>query len=386
MRILFCNYEYPPLGGGGGVINAQLAEELAQRHEVTVLTSQGLGLAREEVCNGVRVIRVPVFFRSLTAAANFPSMLAYLPMGIRAGRRLLEQETFDVINTHFVLPTGPVGDALSRCSHIPNVLSVHGGDLYDPSKWSSPHRHRLLRRWAQTLLRRADRVVGQSRNTLDNVCRYYDDRLPTQLIPLGIRRPELQNPAGRADHGIGPDALVLATVGRLVSRKAVGQLIDLVAALGDQVHLLIIGSGPLEQLLQEQAAARQVADRVHFMGQVTEDEKFSLLNMADLYVSTSQHEGFGLVFLEAMACGLPVVCYDHGGQTDFLCEGLTGHVVPLNDQQAFAKACRNLIENQAERQTMGAENLARVENYFIDQCASRYEALFDEVISGRTVE
>ena len=385
MRILFCNYEYPPLGGGGGVINAQLAEELAKGHEVTVLTSQGLGLAREEVCNGVRVIRVPVFFRSLTAAANFPSMLAYLPMGIRAGRRLLAQENFEVINTHFVLPTGPVGDALSRYAHIPNVLSVHGGDLYDPSKWSSPHRHRLLRHWAQTLLRRADRVVGQSSNTLENVGRYYDDRLSTQLIPLGIRRPAPQDPASRADHGIGPDALILATVGRLVARKAVDQLIALVAALGKQAHLLIIGSGPLERVLQEQAGARQVADRVHFMGQVTDAEKFSLLNMADLYVSTSQHEGFGLVFLEAMACGLPVLCYDHGGQTDFLHEGLSGHLVPLNDQQAFAKACLELIKNQATRQAMGAENLARVENYFIDRCASRYEALFDEVISSRTV-
>jgi len=383
MRILFCNYEYPPLGGGGGVVNAQLAEELAKRHEVTVLTSQGLGLAREEICSGVRVVRVPVFFRNLTAAANFPSMLAYLPMGIRAGRRLLAQEAFDVINTHFVLPTGPVGDALSHFFHIPNVLSVHGGDLYDPSKWSSPHRHRLLRRWAQRLLRRADRVVGQSRNTLDNVSRYYDDRLPTQLIPLGISRPPQRNPANRAAHGIEPEALILATVGRLVARKAVDQLIELLSALGAQAHLLIIGSGPLEQALREQASARQVADRMHFMGQVTDDKKFSLLNMADLYVSTSQHEGFGLVFLEAMACGLPVVCYDHGGQTDFLQEGLTGHVVPLNDQQAFAKACHHLIENQADRQAMGAENLARVENYFIDQCASRYEALFDEVISGR---
>ena len=383
MRILFCNYEYPPLGGGGGVVNAQLAEELAKRHEVTVLTSQGLGLAREEICSGVRVVRVPVFFRNLTAAANFPSMLAYLPMGIRAGRRLLAQEAFDVINTHFVLPTGPVGDALSHFFHIPNVLSVHGGDLYDPSKWSSPHRHRLLRRWAQRLLRRADRVVGQSRNTLDNVSRYYDDRLPTQLIPLGISRPPQRNPANRAAHGIEPEALILATVGRLVARKAVDQLIELLSALGAQAHLLIIGSGPLEQALREQASARQVADRMHFMGQVTDDKKFSLLNMADLYVSTSQHEGFGLVFLKAMACGLPVVCYDHGGQTDFLQEGLTGHVVPLNDQQAFAKACHHLIENQADRQAMGAENLARVENYFIDQCASRYEALFDEVISGR---
>ena len=70
MRILFCNYEYPPLGGGGGVINALLAEELATRHEVTVLTSRGMGLPAESVVNGVRIVRAPVFFRQKRVGLN----------------------------------------------------------------------------------------------------------------------------------------------------------------------------------------------------------------------------------------------------------------------------------------------------------------------------
>ena len=60
-------------------------------------------------------------------------------------------------------------------------------------------------------------------------------------------------------------------------------------------------------------------------------DKYAALAIADAFVSTSQHEGFGLVFLEAMACGLPIVCYDRGGQTDFLASGETGFVVQLND-------------------------------------------------------
>jgi len=380
MRILFCNYEYPPLGGGGGVINAQLAEELARRHDVTVLTSQGLGLAEEEIVNHVRVIRVPVFFRSLTAAANFPSMLAYLPMGGRAGKRLLRREDFDVINTHFVLPTGPVGDALSRFSNLPNVLSVHGGDLYDPSKWSSPHRHRLLRSWITRLLQRADKVVGQSENTLKNVRRFYDAEIATDLIPLGIKQPP-QGKAQREAYGLSEDDTLLVTVGRLVSRKAVDQLIQTLAALENHhVHLLIIGSGPQENRLQELAAGRGVEERVHFLGQVDENEKFSILRMSDVYVSTSQHEGFGLVFIEAMACKLPVICYDHGGQTDFLVDGLTGHLVKLNDDEAFLSACRGLIADSDRRRQIGEENSSRAETYFIDRCASRYERLFEDVI------
>src|SRR5664279_4466783 len=106
MRILFLNYEYPPLGGGGGVVMAALARELARTHAVTVLTSGGLGLPSEALEGGVRVLRVPVFFRRELAVANFPSMLAYLPMAaLRAWRERLRGQ-FDVINTHFVVPTG----------------------------------------------------------------------------------------------------------------------------------------------------------------------------------------------------------------------------------------------------------------------------------------
>jgi glycosyltransferase involved in cell wall biosynthesis len=188
MKILFCNYEYPPLGGGGGVVMAALARELARRHEVTVLTSRALGLESHSVEQGVRIERVPVFFRRELAVANFPSMLAYLPTGAMRGIGLRRSATFDVINTHFVVPSGPLGDLLARVYRVPNVLSVHGGDLYDPSKASSPHRHAWLRGPIAYLLRRADRLVGQSRNTLEHVENFYGVHREATLIPLGIER------------------------------------------------------------------------------------------------------------------------------------------------------------------------------------------------------
>jgi glycosyltransferase involved in cell wall biosynthesis len=380
MRILFCNYEYPPLGGGGGIVNALLAEELAKQHEVTVLTSQGLGLPGEREENSVRVIRVPVLFRRKQATANIPSMLAYLPMGILAGKRLLKSTPYDVINTHFVLPTGPVGQALSHFANIPQVLSVHGGDLYDPSKRLSPHRHGILRVWVRMLLQNADRIVGQSRNTLENIRKFYDPNIQAERIPLGIRRP-LDGTASRHDYGFGQNEVLLITVGRLVARKAIDQLISLMKNLNSAyVHLLIIGTGPQEQALREQASALQIKERIHFLGHVEEAEKFKLLRMCDVYISTSQHEGFGLVFLEAMASGLPVICYDYGGQTDFLENNHTGYLVPLNDVASLIQYCQRLILNIDLCQQMGQENLKRVEDFYIDRCAVRYEDLFSEVI------
>ena len=104
-----------------------------------------MGLPAESMDQGVRVIRVPVLSRRDQATASLVSMMAYIPMAIKAGKKLLKTERFDIINTHFVLPTGPVGDTLSRVAGIPNVLSLMGGDIYDPSKFTSPHRHPLLR-------------------------------------------------------------------------------------------------------------------------------------------------------------------------------------------------------------------------------------------------
>ncbi|HEU4618310.1 MAG TPA: glycosyltransferase family 4 protein [Gammaproteobacteria bacterium] len=382
MRVLFCNYEYPPLGGGGGVVNAALAEALAKRHEVTVLTSRALGLPAEDVANGVRVVRVPVFFRRRYAAANFSSMFAYLVTGTWGGRRLVRMAGFDVVNTHFALPSGPVGHKVAHAAGIPNVLSVHGGDLFDPSKRSSAHRHAPLRAAVRFLALNADAVVAQSRDTAANLHRYYAAEVEPAVIPLGIARPPAV--AGRREeYGFAPDDVLLVTVGRMVKRKAVEQLIEVLAGWRDErVKLLLLGSGPLSDGLERLAFRLGVRGRVHFMGRVTERAKFELLSSADVYVSTSQHEGFGLVFLEAMACGLPVVAYDRGGQADFLEDGVTGHVVRLNDRDAFRARCESLIASPERRAAIAAANRKRAEHFFIDRCAERYEALFASVIEA----
>ncbi|HEX6993502.1 MAG TPA: glycosyltransferase family 4 protein [Gammaproteobacteria bacterium] len=380
MRILFCNYEYPPLGGGGGVVNAALAAELATRHDVTVLTSRAAGLPAIEDVDGVRVVRVPVWFRRRRAVANFPSMLAYLATGTLAGRRLVRNETFDVINTHFALPTGPVGHAVSRAAGVPNVLSVHGGDLYDPSKRSSAHSHAVLRAAVRALALGADAVVAQSSDTRDNLRRFFAPELHPHVIPLGIAPPPAVQ-ADRAAHGFVDDDLLLISIGRLIDRKRFDRLVAVLAALRDpRVRLVLVGDGPREQALEDAARRLGVANRVHFAGAVDDRTKFELLAIADVYVSTSEHEGFGLVFLEAMASGLPIVCYDRGGQRDFLQDGRSGYLVPLGDEAAFTERCRRLLGDRQLRREIGRTNRARAQEFFIDRCARRYEELFESVV------
>lgn len=383
MNILFCNYEYPPLGGGGGVVNAWLAESIANDHDVTVLTSSAYGLPEQETINGVNIIRVPVYFRNQMQAANMPSMAAFVINAKRKGKQLIKNNKFDIINTHFVLPTGPVGAKLAKFADIPNVLSVHGGDLYDPSKRSSPHRHAPLRSAVRKLLHAADAVVGQSKNTIANVHNLYDKNISCDRIPLGIPRVNYPT-ANRQAWGIGPEKIVLITIGRLVERKAVNQLIEIMKqSERTDLHLIVVGDGPKMADLKDLTAAFKLQDCIQFAGQVTDDEKLQLLACADLYVSTSQHEGFGLVFLEGMAAGLPVICYNHGGQTDFIENQQHGFLVELNDKTTLAEHVYTLAENADLRRNMSQNCLQTVENYFIDNCAQQYISLFQRCLKSR---
>jgi glycosyltransferase involved in cell wall biosynthesis len=381
MKLLFCNYEYPPLGGGGGVVMAALARQLALRHEVTVLTSRAGGLPPDNFEGGVRVVRVPVFFRRELAVANFPSMFAYLPTGLARGVQLGSRGAFDVVNTHFVVPTGPLGQVLAKWYGVPNVLSVHGGDLFDPSKRSSPHLHAPLRSAVRLMLRGADAVIGQSRDTIGHVNDIYGVRREVGMIPLGIERPPSIANSSRAIFGIPDDAFVLVTIGRLVARKATVRLVDALALSAlPNTHLLIVGDGPDRDAIAQRAGERGVADRVHLLGQTSDADKHAALACADAFVSTSQHEGFGLVFLEAMAFGLPVLCYDRGGQTDFLKSNESGFVAPLNDEAAFVHALKLLHDDRPARVRFGKHNLELVESYFIDSCARKYEDVFEQAV------
>ncbi|HET7563627.1 MAG TPA: glycosyltransferase family 4 protein, partial [Gemmatimonadaceae bacterium] len=204
MNILMCNYEYPPLGGGGGVVHELIAEELAQRHRVCVITSAYRDLPSHEVRNGVEIHRVPVLGRSETSVASLVSMLSYPAPATMQALRLLGRERFDVMNGHFAVPTGPASLAAAKRARIPHVISLHGGDIYDPSKRFSPHRVAGARWAVRTVLRHSDAVVAQSRNTSENARRYYGFTGPIEIIPLGIRPMDVPL-ATRAELGLPED-------------------------------------------------------------------------------------------------------------------------------------------------------------------------------------
>jgi nucleoside-diphosphate-sugar epimerase len=258
-----------------------------------------------------------------------------------------------------------------------------GGDVYDPSKKLSPHNTPVLRALVKIMMDKSDHVVAMSADIRERALRYYQPANDIETIPLGIPDPQYQLKPREA-FGLREDDVVLVTVGRLVAMKATRELITLLDALQNpRLKLVVLGDGPERRNLIAMVNSKSLQDQVIFAGFVRDEEKFQYLNISDVYVSTSQHEGFGIVFLEAMACGLPVVCYDNGGQVDFLKNSVTGFLVDHGDQMKFLDKLSCLIEDKSLRVAMGSRN-----NVVFHLAAAQHEtsapdSLFTEVnVSG----
>lgn len=371
-KILMLNYEFPPLGGGGGRVSFSLAKGFKKKgYEVDVITSKYSGLPKLEHIDGINIYRVIIFGREKEQTSTFLSMFSFLFSGFLCSIRLCAKNRYDFINTHFVLPTGPLGFLLSKIFHIKNILSLHGGDIYDPSKKSSPHNHSYLRLIVSFLLNRSDQIVAQSTNTRENAIKYCNPQKDIKIIPLAYE-PFVINPISRKELNLSDEKKYLISVGRLVKRKGFEYLIGCLKLLDDNVELLIIGDGNEKKRLSDLAYKLHLKDKVHFLGQISEEKKFQYLSNADIYVLSSLHEGFGIVLQEAMQVGLPIVSTNHGGQVDIVKHNVNGLLVERCHVQGLADGIEKLLNNRKLYQRISQNNRSALYKYNIHTIIDNY--------------
>ena len=136
-------------------------------------------------------------------------------------------------------------------------------------------------------------------------------------------------------------------------------------------HLLIMGDGPERSILENKIREFGLQDRITLTGRVGE-EKFQIMSAADIYISTAIHEGFGLVFLEAMESGLPVVSYNNGGQVDFLIDGTTGFLIEFGHTEKFCDRLIELIRSKELRNQMSRHNQDYIKGFYTSRCTEKY--------------
>ncbi|HEY6316316.1 MAG TPA: glycosyltransferase family 4 protein [Acidimicrobiia bacterium] len=279
----------------------------------------------------------------------------------------------------FVDPMLPLGHIVARLDR-PAVVVAHGAEI------SVYGRIPVTASLGRRTLRGAAGVVAAGRYAAGEAARVAGRALPTLVIPPGVD-PERFRPhdaetrrATRRRHGLDPDAPLVVGVSRLVPRKGFDVVLDAVARL-DGVHVAIIGTGRDAGRLGRHAGG--LGARAHLLGSVPQTELPSLYACADVFAMLCRDrwagveaEGFGIVFLEAAACGVPSVAGRSGGSSEAVLDGQTGVVIEPRDVDAARDAIGRLVRDDAWRRQLGDAAGARARGDFsYDGLAARLAPL-----------
>ncbi len=377
MRVVqVCPWFHPHVGGVETHVSG-LARELVRRgHDVTVVTSRyDRALPEREEWDGVHVVRAKtraVWLRTPWAPATKAALA-----GLEA----------DVVHAHSPPPLTSYY-AARACARrgVPLVVTVHC-DIEVPTLFG-PVIESLYRRTLEpATLRRAARLIVTTSTyaaTSRAVWRFNPEVVPN-AVDLHRYRPEVDGGPVREKHRLAPNESVVLAVGRMVPHKGMENLIE-AAVHVRYAKFLLVGGGPEIESLRLLAARLGVADRVVFAGQVPGDVLPAYFAACDVFAlpSVSRLEAFGIVALEAMATGKPVVVSDIPGVREVITDGTEGLLADPVNPEDLALKIRTLLADDRKRALMGRAGREAVERtYSIQGVVDRIERVYREAVAGR---
>lgn len=342
----------------------ELSRRLTDTFDITVLTPRAPGSREQETLEGLHVIRFPYFIRSQENLAshgggilnrlranplNYRLVPPFLIGQLWALVRLLRHDDWDLIHAHWLIPQGLVALLARRLARrpVPLVCTSHGGDLF-------ALRGRPFRALKRAVLSASRRISVVSRAMRDEVLTLGIDPDKVAVIPMGVDLSERFTP----DPRIPREQNQLLFVGRLVEKKGVGFLLRAIPRIllaYPDTRLIIVGGGPLETELRALAESLSISDHVDFKGMVSQADLPAFYRRATLFVAPflvadgGDQEGFGLVLVEAMGCGCPVICGDVPAVRDIVLDDNTGVVVNPRNPVELADAIVELLADPIRR-------------------------------------
>jgi len=270
-------------------------------------------------------------------------------------RRIERAQGLDLLDAHFGYPDGYAAVLLGRWLRVPVTVTLRGNEA---RRAATPSGRRQLAK----VVRRADRIftVSDSLRRLALELGAREERV--QVVPNGVdsRRFRPVDPvAARRAHSLPEGVPLLITVGTLVERKGFHRVIELLPRLRRRfpgLGYVVVGGpgaeGDCEAWLRRLAEERGVAEAVYFLGSIEPAELHRALSAADVFVLATSGEGWANVLLEAMACGLPVITTDVGGNAEAVYAERLGEVVPFGEAEALARALETAVTREWDREAI----------------------------------
>jgi D-inositol-3-phosphate glycosyltransferase len=383
--------------GGMNVYIRQLSQEMGRRaHTMDIFTRRTDPDTPEvtAIDERTRVIQIDAG----APGAEKDSLRRFLPAfrdGVLAfqrraqtGARPGEGRSYDLVHSHYWL-SGWVGQTLKTAWGVPHVIMFHTlGEV--------KNRHHLNERepdhridGERLVAQGVDRVICASQGEKEMITALYGvSPQKITVVPCGVDtevfRP-LDKASIRRDLGLPANERIVLFVGRIEPLKGIDLLLRAVAHLDGRFRVLVIGGDGKDLARKSElavlAAELTIADKVTFLDAVPHDDLPLYYNAADICVVPSYYESFGLVAVEAMACGVPVIASRVGGLKETVQDGQTGYLVPWLCPEPFAERLDLLLSNEPLRLSLGREARAAAERYHWSEVAARVEDVYHELVS-----
>ena len=375
MKILMLNYEFPPMGGGGGQAHLALLRQYADRRDLSadVLTSAPQpGVSTEEFARNIRIHKVGIHKKDLHLWRR-SEIMVWLAKAGSFYRGLLRESRYDLVHAFFGFPTGWLCYRTAR--RLPYIISLRGSDVPGANARLKLDYKILGPLVFKPIWRKASALVACSEGLKVRALQF----LPSaqiQVIPNGVDLERFHP----AEVGKDSGELRMLTVGRLSVTKRLPLLLEMIELLrvqGGKTHLTIVGGGALESELRQQLGRRNLRDAVTLMGRREGSEMPEIYRQHDVFVSASMQEGMSNAMLEAMASGLPIVTTRCEGVDELIADN--GIVVDDPPPAALAAAIRRLADGPATRQAMSVAARKKAESFGWDNVAEAYLQLYAKV-------
>jgi len=379
LRILILNYEYPPLGGGAGIVSKHLTEEFAKMgHTVTVLTTWYAGEPEFFVDENITIVRLKSK-RKNTFQSNPYEMFSWQQAAMKYFKNL-HTLSYDICLANFTMPGGTVAKYLKQKFNIPYIILSHGHDI----PWAYP---KIMFIWHLVFYKRIKEICKQSAAVIllsEEIKRMADRFMgekyafKNKIFYNGLYTESFKK-------SITGDKLKIVFVGRLVAQKSPLLFMKVIKELQKEnlpYEVSIFGDGALKSKMEEYAEANKL-HTIAFRGKVGHAEVLKAMSESNLLISTSESEGMSMAILEAISAGVYVIATNVSGNNNMIVEGVNGNLVEVNNPLQIVDRIKAFYTDKLLKQYIYPEDyIERMEDLFSwNKIARQYEKLFFEILN-----